>query len=107
MPMKNPPHPGNLIRTEIIEALGLNVSKAAEILKMRRATLFDLLNGKAALTSENGLAQSKRRSARKRTIFSGCNSPTMWRNAAARQRYTDQAIFHAHKNSKALPSSAI
>jgi len=30
MPMKNPPHPGDLIGTEIVEALGLNVSKAAE-----------------------------------------------------------------------------
>ena len=38
MPMKNPPHPGDLIRTEVIEALGLSVSKAAEILKVRRAT---------------------------------------------------------------------
>jgi hypothetical protein len=28
MPMKNPPHPGDLIKTEIVEALGLNVSKA-------------------------------------------------------------------------------
>ena len=50
MPMKNPPHPGDLIKTEIIEALGLNVSKAAEILSVRRATLSDLLHGKAALT---------------------------------------------------------
>lgn len=50
MPMKNPPHPGDLIRTEIIEALGLNVSKAAEVLKVRRATLSDLLHGKAGLT---------------------------------------------------------
>jgi len=49
MPMKKPPHPGNLIRTEIIEALGLSVSKAAAILKVRRATLSDLLAGKAAL----------------------------------------------------------
>ena len=30
MPMKNPPHPGDLIRTEIIEALGLTMTKAAE-----------------------------------------------------------------------------
>jgi plasmid maintenance system antidote protein VapI len=35
MRMKNPTHPGDLIKTEIIEALGLNVSKAAEILKVR------------------------------------------------------------------------
>jgi addiction module HigA family antidote len=55
MPMKNPPHPGDLIRTEIIEPLGLSVSKAAEILKVRRATLSDLLHGKAALTPEMAL----------------------------------------------------
>ena len=55
MPMKNPPHPGDLIRTEVIEALGLSVSKAAEILKVRRATLSDLLHGKAALTPEMAL----------------------------------------------------
>jgi len=50
--MKNPPHPGDLIRTEIIDALGLTVSKAAGMLKVRRATLSDVLNGKAALTPE-------------------------------------------------------
>ena len=59
MPMKNPPHPGDLIRTEIVEALGLNVSKAAEILKVRRATLSDLLHGKAALTPEMALRIEK------------------------------------------------
>lgn len=59
MPMKNPPHPGDLIRTEIIEALGLNLSKASEILKVRRATLSDLLHGKAALTPEMALRIEK------------------------------------------------
>jgi addiction module HigA family antidote len=57
--MKNPPHPGDLIRTEIIETLGLTVSKAAEILKVRRATLSDLLHGKAALTPEMALRTEK------------------------------------------------
>ena len=59
MPMKNPPHPGELIKTEIVEALGLNVSKTAEILKVRRATLSDLLHGKAALTAEMALRIEK------------------------------------------------
>ena len=59
MPMKNPPHPGDLIRTEVVEALGLSVSKAAEVLKVRRATLSDLLNGKAALTPEMALRIEK------------------------------------------------
>jgi hypothetical protein len=43
MPVQNPPHPGDLIRTEVIEALGLSVSKAAEVLKVRRATLMIFL----------------------------------------------------------------
>ena len=55
MPMKNSPHPGDLIKTEVIEPLGLSVSKAAEILKVRRATLSDLLRGKSALTPEMAL----------------------------------------------------
>ena len=59
MRMKNPPHPGDLIRTEIIEALGLNVSKAAEILKVRRTTLSDLLHGKSGLTAEMALRIEK------------------------------------------------
>jgi len=59
MPMKNPPHPGDLIRTEIVEALGLNVSQAAGILQVRRATLSDLLHGKAALTPEMALRIEK------------------------------------------------
>jgi addiction module HigA family antidote len=59
MPMKNPPHPGSLIKTEVIEALGLSVSKAADILKVRRATLSDLLHGKAALTPEMALRIEK------------------------------------------------
>src|SRR5947207_15233138 len=59
MPMKNPPHPGGLIKTEVIEALGLNVSKAAEILKVRRATLSDLLHGKAALSPDMALRIEK------------------------------------------------
>jgi addiction module HigA family antidote len=57
--MKNPPHPGELIRTEIIQALGLNVSQAADILKVRRATLSDLLNGKAALSPDMALRIEK------------------------------------------------
>jgi addiction module HigA family antidote len=50
--MKNPPHPGELIRIEIIVPLRLSVTQAAAILKVRRATLSDLLAGKAALSAE-------------------------------------------------------
>jgi len=57
--MKNPPHPGGLIRTEILAPLGLSVLRASEILRVRRATLSDLLHGKAALTPEMALRIEK------------------------------------------------
>ena len=54
-----PSHPGDFIRTEVIEELGLSVTKAAEILGVRRATLSDLLNGNAALSPEMALRIEK------------------------------------------------
>jgi len=52
MRMLNPPHPGDFIRTEIIEPLGLNVTDAAEHLDVSRPALSNLLNGNAALSPE-------------------------------------------------------
>ena len=54
-----PSHPGEFIRAEIIEELGLTVSKAAEILGVRRATLSDLLHCKAVLSPEMALRIEK------------------------------------------------
>ena len=54
-----PSHPGDFIRTEIIQELGLNVTKAAEILGVRRATLSALLNGHSALSAEMALRIEK------------------------------------------------
>src|ERR1041385_6622821 len=52
MPMHNPPHPGEVIRTQIIEANGLNVTSAAKVLGVSRQALSSLLNAKADLTGE-------------------------------------------------------
>jgi antitoxin HigA-1 len=54
-----PPHPGEFIRTEILEPLGLDVANAARALDVRRATLSDLVNGKAGLTPEMALRIEK------------------------------------------------
>ena len=54
-----PSHPGVFIRTEVIEDLGLSVTRAAEILGVRRATLSDLLNGRASLSPEMALRLEK------------------------------------------------
>jgi len=54
-----PTHPGEFIRAEILDELGLSVSAAAEALGVRRATLSDLLHGKAALSPEMALRIEK------------------------------------------------
>jgi antitoxin HigA-1 len=54
-----PSHPGEFIRTEVLEPLGLDVAKAARILDVRRATLSDLVNGKAGLSPEMALRIGK------------------------------------------------
>ncbi len=54
-----PSHPGDFIRTEVIDELGLNVTRTAQILGVRRATLSALLNGNAALSAEMALRIEK------------------------------------------------
>ena len=54
-----PPHPGDFIRTEILDALGLSVTRAAEILGVHRAALSGLVNGKASLSPEMALRIEK------------------------------------------------
>src|ERR1700693_6438430 len=58
MPMKNPPHLGDFIRTEIIEPAGLSVTAAAA-LGVSRPTLSSLLNGKASLSGDMALRIEK------------------------------------------------
>jgi addiction module HigA family antidote len=59
MPMKNPPHPGNFIRTEIIRPAGLSVTAAAAALRVSRPALSSLLNGKADLSGDMALRLEK------------------------------------------------
>ena len=59
MPMKNPPHPGDFIRTEIIEPAGLSVTDAAKALQVSRPALSSLLNAKADLSGEMALRIEK------------------------------------------------
>ena len=54
-----PSHPGAFIKTEVLDELGLSVTKAAEVLDVRRATLSELVNEKAALSPGNGTTARK------------------------------------------------
>jgi antitoxin HigA-1 len=59
MSMKNPPHPGSFIRTEIVEPAGLSVTAAAAALQVSRPALSSLLNGKANLSGDMALRIEK------------------------------------------------
>ncbi len=59
MAMKNPPHPGDFIRTEIFEAAGLSVTAAAAALQVSRPALSTLLKGKADLSGNMALRIEK------------------------------------------------
>src|SRR5579859_4229971 len=59
MPIKNPPHPGDFIRSEIIEPAGLSVTAAAKALKVSRPALSSLLNSNAGLSGEMALRIEK------------------------------------------------
>jgi addiction module HigA family antidote len=54
-----PPHPGSFIREEILQELKLSVTQAAAILGVRRATLSELVNGRASLSPEMALRIEK------------------------------------------------
>lgn len=53
--MKYPPHPGELLREDVINALGLSVTEVAEHLGMSRVSLSRVINGHAAVSSDLAL----------------------------------------------------
>jgi addiction module HigA family antidote len=69
MAMKNPPHPGDFIRTEIVEPAGLTVTAAAAALEVSRPALSSLLNGKASLSGDMALRIEKAFGVRMETLM--------------------------------------
>ena len=50
--MHNPPHPGETLKEDVLPALGLTVTQAAEQLGVARVTLSRMINGRAAISAE-------------------------------------------------------
>ena len=59
MTMRKPVHPGDFVKTEIVEAHGLSVTAAAKVLGVSRPALSNLLNGNADLSGEMALRLEK------------------------------------------------
>ena len=58
MPMKNPSHPGRLVKADI-EELGLSVSEAADGLGVTRQQLYRVINGESGISPEMALRLEK------------------------------------------------
>jgi addiction module HigA family antidote len=50
--MKNHPHPGEILREDVLKPLGLPVTEAAERLGMSRVALSRVLNGRAGISPD-------------------------------------------------------
>ena len=50
--MKIPPHPGLMLRNDVLAPLGLGVAEAARKLRMSRVALSRVVNGRAAISPE-------------------------------------------------------
>ena len=59
MPMKNPPHPGKVVRVSCLEPLGLNVTEAAKVLGVSRQALSNLVNSRAGMSTEMAIRLAK------------------------------------------------
>jgi addiction module HigA family antidote len=59
MPMKNPAHPGRIVRSACLEPLGLSVTEGAKILGVTRQTLTKIVNGKSGISAEMAIRLAK------------------------------------------------
>jgi addiction module HigA family antidote len=57
--MKNPSHPGLSVRHDCIEAVGLTITEAADILGVTRQALNNVVNGKAGISPEMAIRLDK------------------------------------------------
>jgi antitoxin HigA-1 len=59
MPMKNPAHPGRILRCACLEPLGLSVSAGAKVLGVTRQTLTKIINGRSGISAEMAIRLAK------------------------------------------------
>jgi addiction module HigA family antidote len=53
--MHNPPHPGEILHDLWLEPMQLSITTAAQVLKVSRKTLSEIVNGRASISAEMAL----------------------------------------------------
>ena len=81
--MHNPPHPGEFVRRQCLEPLGLTVTEAAKGLAVSRNTLSMLLNGRLGISPEMAIRLSQ--------AFGGSPQSRL-------QQQMQYDLWHAQKN---------
>ena len=94
MPMHNPPHPGEIVRHECLEPLGLTVTRAAHGLGVTRQALSDLVNGKAGVSVEMAIRLSKAFGSTPRTWLGMQTAYDLW-HARERAEHIEVERFAA------------
>ena len=59
VPMKNPVHPGRMVRHDCLEPLGLSVTAGAKVLGVTRQTLTKVVNRKSGISPEMAIRLTK------------------------------------------------
>ncbi len=59
MPMKNPVHPGRIVRHDCLEPLELTITAGAKVLGVSRQTLNNVVNEKTGISAEMAIRLSK------------------------------------------------
>jgi antitoxin HigA-1 len=59
MAMKNPPHPGRIIKQDCLPQLKLTAGAAAQVLGVRRQTRDKIINGRSSITPDMAIRFEK------------------------------------------------
>lgn len=89
--MKNPPHPGELLRDDVLLPLGLAVTDAAARLGMSRVALSRVLNGRAGISPDLAIRLER----------AGASTARFWIALQANYELA-QALKHRHPPVKAF-----
>jgi addiction module HigA family antidote len=98
--MKNPPHPGEFVRMEIVEPAGLSITDAAKALRVSRPALSSLLNGRAGLSGEMALRIEKAFGVKMDTLM---RMQASYDIAQTRKREREVRVQRFHPTAEARP----
>ncbi len=57
--MKNPAHPGRIVKSACLDPLGLSITEGAKVLGVTRQTLTKIVNGNSGISAEMAIRLAK------------------------------------------------